>query len=64
MEQVQDMVFVVVRRQKVQDQAWQLARIFKTLDAADEYVEHVQLGDTWETSVRAENVWNDAFLTS
>jgi hypothetical protein len=57
-------VFVVVRRPKGADNAWQLGRIFTTRDAADEYMEHVQLGSEWESSCHVENVWNDAFLTS
>lgn len=61
---MENQVFVVVRRHIGSDNAWQLARIFASIGAAEEYQEMVQLGDAWETSIQAHNVWNDGLLTS
>lgn len=57
-------VFVVVRRPSQRDGAWQLGRIFASMEAAEEYQEMVQLGDQWETTIQAQTVWKDGLLTS
>lgn len=64
MAQGQSSVFVVVRRATMREEAWQLARIFASMGAAEEYVEMVSLGDQWETTIQCETVWNDGLLTS
>lgn len=64
MSKKKNVVFVVVRRATMREEAWQLARIFASMEAAEEYQEMVQLGDQWETTIQAQNVWNDGLLTS
>jgi len=59
-----NLVFVVVRRSTVREEAWQLARLFTNIGAAEEYQEMVQLGDQWETTIQTHNVWNDGLLTA
>lgn len=61
---MENQVFVVVRRHIGTDNAWQLARIFASIGAAEEYQEMVQLGDAWETSIQCQTVWKDGLLTS
>jgi hypothetical protein len=59
-----NMVFVVVRRSTMREEAWQLARLFTNIGAAEEYQEMVQLGDQWETTIQCQRLWNDGLLTS
>ena len=59
-----NLVFAVVRRSTMREEAWQLARLFTNIQAAEEYQEMVNLGDQWETTSPTQRLWNDGLLTS
>jgi hypothetical protein len=61
---VKNTVFVVYRRSTKREEPWLLARIFSNMEAAEEYMELVNLGDSWETCVQVEVVWNEGLLSS